>query len=130
MRQNDSGNLRELFTSARFQIVFGRIEEDIGHIDDQAPRGIARFEDSVELLDQLLPQLLLFALGLFSSLPCAAEFRLSSLTLASGVLSSGFGFGAVPVRFSAVPVRFGTCSLSLSFGLSPLRFCPSSTLGF
>src|SRR6267142_1034978 len=106
MRQDDSGNLREFFPSARFQVVFAGIEEDIGHIDDQAPRGIAGFENLVELLDQLLPQLLLFALSLFCSLPCAVEFRLTSLTLASSVSSSGFGVGTAPVRFNAVPVGF------------------------
>src|SRR5438874_4986095 len=42
MSQDDSGNLRELFTSARLQIEPARIEENIGHIDDQSPRRIAR----------------------------------------------------------------------------------------
>src|SRR5436309_14725692 len=108
MREDDSRDFRELFTRNRLQIVLAGIKEDVTHVDDQAARSVAGFENPVQLLGELLAKLLLFTLGLLSCFLCALEFSLGGLTVAGSLCGSR--------------ICFGTCLFSLCFGLgTPLR---------
>src|SRR5262249_31751664 len=68
MGENDPGDLSQLFTGTRLERVTARIEEHIGHIDDQAPGAVASLQDRIELSEQLCAKLSLFRLGLRGSL--------------------------------------------------------------
>ena len=71
MARDDARHPRQLFTGTRFQRVSGSVEQDIGHVHDQSTGGIARLQDRVELIEQLLAELRLFLLRL---LPQANRF--------------------------------------------------------
>src|SRR5205823_11841482 len=88
------------------------------------------FENPVELLDQLLPQLLLIPLGLIGQLPRARDLCLGSLPVLSSLLSSNFRFSACFIGFGPVSLGFRSITLSLGFRLSPLRLGTGAPLGF
>ena len=45
MREHDAGNFCKFFAGAGFEGVAAGVEEDVGHIDDEAAGGVAGLED-------------------------------------------------------------------------------------
>ena len=64
IRNQDSGNLGEPFPGLGFKGRAVQIEEHIRHVYDQALCGVFGLKYLVELTEQALPHLFLFALGL------------------------------------------------------------------
>ena len=137
MREHNARNLRELFARARLQSVFRRVKENIRHVDDQTTRGVACFEDLVELFNKLIPELLFFSLGLFSCLVCSIKFGLCGLSIIRCLLLRQFSFCSGAIRrglcslsfirclllrqfsFCAGAIRRGLCSCCIRLSLSP-----------
>src|SRR5436305_220094 len=53
MRQDNAGELGQLFPGARPYVVFPGIEENVGHSNNKSARRVSRFQDSIKLFQQL-----------------------------------------------------------------------------
>src|SRR5215813_13357019 len=76
-RRKNSGDFRQLFSSAGFQGCLARIKPNARHVDDQTSAGLSSLKNSVELFYKLLTLADLFQSGLFSRLLGSFDFSSS-----------------------------------------------------
>ncbi len=84
--EHDAADLGQLLARHRAKCVLAGVEENVGHVDDQAARRVASLEDSVELLQQAGAEFFAITLGLL-------EFLF-------GCCSGICGGSAITLRFS------------------------------
>src|ERR1700676_806527 len=120
MTENYARDFRELFPCAGFERVLASVKEHIRHVDDKTPGSFPRFQNRVQLLAELFPQLSLFLFGLRGGLASFLRFGLSSLLLCQSCGACCFGLVLFlvstfsrRVRSSLGPLSCGTFRLGL-----------------
>ena len=113
MRQDDTRELGQFFTSHGPESELPCVEEDIGHVDDEASGTVAGFQNLIELLRQFVTQFLFLPLGLLQGRPARLlAGRQRRFFIKRGALSRNlcFQLGAFGLCSSRRGVRFGACS--------------------
>jgi len=72
----DSSNSRQAFARTGLKRVFARVEQHIGHVDDEAAGAFAGLHYLIQLLQELLPSLFSLLLGVLG-----CKLRLLCLSL-------------------------------------------------
>src|SRR5438270_10691163 len=133
--KHHAGHLRQFLARSRLQRELTGVKENVRDIDDQAARGVAGVEDSVELLQQLGAHLLALLHRLLALLVRGGGrsaslfgFGLRLLLLLQRGLTSGVGFSFVTGGGFGGGLRLLLLGLSLSS--QTRRFCsfPFSSL--
>jgi len=70
MRSNNTRNPRQRYLCWFFERVFSGVEQNILHINDETARRFGGGQNGVELLQKLLPELVLLSLGLLAQAVC------------------------------------------------------------
>ena len=106
IRKHNPRYFGQLLACQRAKRVFAGVKENVRHVDHQAARGITRFQDQVELLQEVGAKLLAVTYGLL-------KLRIGGCS--GGAIPVGVGFGNMLLLLSVVAVSFrvglGSCGL-------------------
>src|SRR5271154_5524926 len=105
MTDDDTGHPGQFFSRPGSERVLGSIEQNVGHIDDESTGRIARLQDQIELIEQLLPKLSLALLrfqpesvGFAGCLARFLYFKSELLLLSERCLLGGVGLLLLQLR--------------------------------